>query len=114
VRAGDPLYRVDPWPFEIDVQSSEATLAKAEATLKHAVRHAMRIAYLAKERAAPEAENDNRAALERAKLNLEYTTVRAPIDGVVGAALVSEEKAAMNKVRRWLCPDIMVGLVAHS
>jgi multidrug resistance efflux pump len=59
----------------------------------------MRIAYLAKERAAPEAENDNRAALERAKLNLEYT-MRAPIDGVVGAALVSEERAAMNEVRR--------------
>jgi membrane fusion protein, multidrug efflux system len=105
VKAGDPLYRIDPKPFEIEVQSSAAALAKAEASLRQAEQQARRIAYLSKERAASEAENDRavaaelqaradvegaRAALSRAKLNLDYTTVRAPIDGVVGAALVSE------------------------
>src|SRR5215203_4159406 len=29
VKAGDALYRIDPRPFEVEVQSSEATLAKA-------------------------------------------------------------------------------------
>jgi membrane fusion protein, multidrug efflux system len=105
VKAGDPLYRIDPKPFEIEVQSSAAALAKAEASLRQAEQQARRIAYLSKERAASEAENDRavaaelqaradvegaRAALSRAKLNLDYTSVRAPIDGVVGAALVSE------------------------
>jgi membrane fusion protein, multidrug efflux system len=105
VKAGDPLYRIDPKPFEIEVQSSEAALAKAEATSLQAEQQARRISYLAKQHAASEAENDRaiaaegqaradvegaKAALARAKLNLDYTTVRAPIDGVVGAALVSE------------------------
>jgi membrane fusion protein, multidrug efflux system len=105
VKAGDPLYRIDPKPFEIEMQSSEAALSKAEATLRQAEQQARRIAYLAKERAASEADNDRavaaqeqakadvegaKATLSRAKLNLDYTTVRAPIDGVVGAALVSE------------------------
>ena len=31
VKAGDPLYRIDPRPFEVEVQSSEAALAKAKA-----------------------------------------------------------------------------------
>src|SRR6202008_3794995 len=31
VKAGDPLYRIDPRPFEVEVQSSKAALAKAEA-----------------------------------------------------------------------------------
>jgi membrane fusion protein (multidrug efflux system) len=101
VRAGDPLYRVDPRPFEIDVHSNEAALAKAEATLRQAAQQARRISYLAKERATSEAENDRaiaaeqqaradvegaKAALARAGLNLDYATVRAPIDGVVGRA----------------------------
>jgi len=105
VKAGDPLYRIDPKPFEIEVQSSEASLAKAEAVLRQAEQQARRIGYLAKERAASEADNDRavaaerqaqadvegaKAAVARAKLNLDYATVRAPIDGVVGAALVSE------------------------
>ena len=56
VKAGDPLYRIDPKPFEIEVQSSEASLAKAEAVLRQAEQQARRIGYLAKERAASEAE----------------------------------------------------------
>ena len=30
VKAGDPLYQIDPRPFEVEVQASEAALAKAE------------------------------------------------------------------------------------
>src|SRR5512139_3964222 len=105
VKAGDPLYRIDPRPFEVEVMSSEAALAKAEAVLLQAQQHARRIALLFKERAAPESENEKatgserqaqaevdgrKAELARAKLNLDYATVRAPIAGVVGAALASE------------------------
>jgi membrane fusion protein (multidrug efflux system) len=57
VKAGDPLYRIDPRPFEVDVQSSEAALARARATLEQATQHAHRIATLTSQRAAPEASN---------------------------------------------------------
>lgn len=105
VKAGDPLYRVDPRPFEVEVMAGEAALAKADAALLQAQQQARRIATLTSQRAAPEAENEKtiaaerqaraevegrKADLARAKLNLDYATVRAPIDGVVGAALVSE------------------------
>lgn len=105
VKAGDPLYRIDTRPFEVEVMANEAALAKAEAALMQARQQAHRIATLTSQRAAPEAENEKAVAAERqahaevegrkadlarAKLNLDYATVRAPIDGVVGAALVSE------------------------
>lgn len=105
VKAGDPLYRIDPRPFEVEVMANEAALAKADAALMQAQQQARRIATLTSQRAAPEAENEKtiaaelqakaevegrKAELARAKLNFDYATVRAPIDGVVGAALVSE------------------------
>ncbi|AMA61627.1 efflux transporter periplasmic adaptor subunit [Bradyrhizobium sp. CCGE-LA001] len=105
VKAGDALYRIDPRPFEVEVLANEAALAKAEAAAMQAHQQARRVAALTKDRAAPEAENEKaiaaerqahaevegrKAELARAKLNLDYATVRAPIDGVVGAALVSE------------------------
>jgi membrane fusion protein, multidrug efflux system len=105
VKAGDPLYRIDPRPFEVEVQSNEAALARAEAVLEQATLQARRVATLFSQRAMPEAENEKaiatqrqaeadvqarKADLARAKLNLDYATIRAPIDGIVGAALVSE------------------------
>ena len=105
VKAGDPLYRIDPRPFEVDVQSSDAALARAKAVLEQATQHANRIATLTTQRAAPEARNEEaiaarrqaeadvegrKADVARAKLNLDYATIRAPISGIIGAALVSE------------------------
>jgi membrane fusion protein (multidrug efflux system) len=105
VKAGDALYRIDPRPFEVEVMANDAALAKADAALMQAQQQARRIATLTSQRAAPEAENEKtiaaelqaraevegrKADLARAKLNLDYATVRAPIDGVVGAAQVSE------------------------
>ena len=105
VNAGDPLYRIDPQPFEVELQASTAALDKAMAALDLATQHARRIATLTSQRAAPEAENEKaigaqrqaeaevgsrKAEVARARLNLDYATIRAPIGGVVGAALVSE------------------------
>ena len=105
VKAGDPLYRIDPRPFEVEVQSNEAALARAEAVLDQAASQARRVATLFSQRAMPESENEKaiatqrqaeadvqgrKADLARAKLNLDYATIRAPIDGIVGAALASE------------------------
>ena len=105
VKAGDPLYRIDPRPFDVEVQSTEAALARAKAVLEQATSHANRVATLFKEKAAPEAKNEEavaalrqaqadvaarKADVARARLNLDYATIRAPIDGIVGAARVSE------------------------
>jgi membrane fusion protein (multidrug efflux system) len=105
VKAGDPLYRIDPKPFEVELQANEAALAKATAAFDLAAQHAQRIATLYSQKATPEAENERaigamrqaeaeigarKADVARARLNLDYATVRAPIGGVVGAALVSE------------------------
>jgi membrane fusion protein (multidrug efflux system) len=105
VKSGDPLYQIDPKPFEVEVQSNEAALAKARAVLDQASQHARRIATLTSQKTAPEAENEKaiasqrqaeadvegrQADVARAKLNLDYATIRAPIGGVVGAALASE------------------------
>src|SRR5215475_4169521 len=105
VKEGDPLYRIDQRPFEVEVQAAQDAVTKAQATYERAVQQARRIAFLAKERAAPEIENEKaiasereaaadvearKADLARARLSLDYATIRAPIDGVVGAANLSE------------------------
>jgi membrane fusion protein, multidrug efflux system len=105
VKAGDPLYRIEPKPFEVELQAAEAALDKATAAFDLAAQHARRIATLTSQRAAPEAENEKAVAAQRqaeaeigsrkadvarAKLNLDYATIRAPISGIVGAALASE------------------------
>jgi len=65
VKAGDPLYRIDPRPFEVEVQANEAALAKAQAVYERAVQQARRMSFLARERAAPEIENEKAIAAEK-------------------------------------------------
>jgi membrane fusion protein (multidrug efflux system) len=105
VKAGDPLYQIDPRPFEVEVQANDAALARAEAVLQQASQQARRVATLTNQHVVSEAEHEKavatlrqaeadvegrKADLARAKLNLDYASIRAPIDGVVGAALMSE------------------------
>jgi len=42
VKEGDPLYRIDQRPFEVEVQANQAALTKAEATYERAVQQARR------------------------------------------------------------------------
>ncbi|HEU4805484.1 MAG TPA: efflux RND transporter periplasmic adaptor subunit, partial [Nitrobacter sp.] len=105
VKAGDSLYQIDPKPFAVELQAAEAALAKANAVFEQASHHARRIEKLTARHATSEAENEKAIAImrqaeadvagreadvARARLHLEYTTIRAPIDGVVGAAQVTE------------------------
>jgi len=105
VNAGDALYQIDPKPFEVELQAAEAALAKADAVKEQAAQHAHRIGILATTQAASQATNETAIAslrqaeadvagrnadVARARLNLGYATIRAPISGIIGAALLSE------------------------
>ncbi|NIE74720.1 efflux RND transporter periplasmic adaptor subunit [Pantoea sp. Tr-811] len=105
VKQGDVLFLIDPAPFKADHDSARATLAKAEATLYQARLQEQRYRQLVDDKAVSRQEYDNaraaflqadaavaeaRAALERARLNLGYATVTAPIAGRIGRAQVTE------------------------
>ncbi|MGE8353065.1 MAG: efflux RND transporter periplasmic adaptor subunit [Pseudomonas protegens] len=105
VKQGDVLFRIDPAPFKADLDSAQASLRKAEATAFQAQLQEQRYSKLIADQAISGQEYDNaraaarqasadvaanQAAVQRAKLNLGYATVTAPISGRVGRALVTE------------------------
>ncbi|CAN7619509.1 efflux RND transporter periplasmic adaptor subunit [Rhizobium sp. LjRoot258] len=105
VKEGDVLYRIDPRLFTVRVASAEASLQRAMATQANARQQLERQANLKERNVASGVEYDAaavavaqadadvalaEAALDEAKINLEYTEVRAPITGVIGGALVTE------------------------
>ena len=105
VREGDPLYQIDPKPFEVELQASEAALARAKANLDLSLQQANRSAGMVKAQAIAAAQHEiamstvaqnkadvaaREADVARARLNLDYATVRAPISGRIGAARTTE------------------------
>ncbi len=104
VEAGEPLYRVDSRLYKADVASARANLASAQATLKSTRLRAERFDKLLKMNAVSQQEYDEaqaalgenqaqvdaaRAALETARINLDYTTMEAPISGRIGRSTVT-------------------------
>lgn len=105
VKQGDVLFLIDPAPFKADHDSARAALARAEATRYQTRLQDQRYRQLIDDNAISRQEADNaraaylqadaavaeaKAALERARLNLGYATVTAPISGRIGRALVTE------------------------
>ncbi|WP_065757603.1 efflux RND transporter periplasmic adaptor subunit [Pseudomonas defluvii] len=105
VKQGEVLFRIDPAPFQADYDSARAALAKAEANQFQARLQDQRYSELIAINAISRQDYDNaraaalqanadvaaaKAALERARLNLGYATVTAPISGRIGRALVTE------------------------
>ncbi len=105
VAQGDLLYRIDPDPFRVRVDSAKATLRRAEATLLQAQQLAERQKRLRERAVSSDQQYDNavaalaqadadvsgaRAGLEAAELDLQYSEVRAPINGRIGRALITE------------------------
>jgi membrane fusion protein, multidrug efflux system len=105
VKQGDVLFRIDPAPFKADLDSAQAALRKAEANAFQARLQEQRYAQLIEGNAISGQDYDNaranarqtaadvaanQAAVQRAKLNLGYATVTAPISGRIGRALVTE------------------------
>ena len=105
VKQGDVLFRIDPAPLQADLDSAEAALRKAQANLYQTRLQSGRYAELAKIDAVSRQDAENaqaaflqsqadvassQAALKRARLNLGYATVTAPISGRISKALVTE------------------------
>ena len=89
VHKGDILFQIDPRPYRASYNSVLASLSAARAK---AARYAR---LLAQKAIAPQDADDARAAYlaatataEAARLNLEFTTIRSPIDGKTGPILV--------------------------
>jgi multidrug efflux system membrane fusion protein len=103
VKAGDLLFSIDSRPFKAQLESAEATLAQTTATLDLAKLDFARSEKLLAETAISRQDYDtsksavavaearrqqSEAALETARLNLEYCSIRSPIEGRAGQRLV--------------------------
>lgn len=105
VRAGELLFQIDPAPYQAAVDRARADLIRAQANLAQARANLARNRPLADAQAlsqqellasqtlASQAEADllaARAALRAAEIDLGHASVRAPLSGRIGRALVTE------------------------
>jgi len=103
VKKGDPLVVVDPRPFKIAVEQAAATLERDQANLKYAKRDLDRYTELVKQKLVSQQQVDqqrsmvdqlaatvalDQASLDNARLNLQFTNVSSPIDGIAGVRQV--------------------------
>jgi multidrug efflux system membrane fusion protein len=103
VHRGDILFRIDPRPFQAQVQQAAAMLGRDRAQLVAAQNNKRRYAALIAQNAASAQQRDDAAAaadalaatvradeanVALAQLNLGYTVIRSPIDGKTGPILV--------------------------
>lgn len=104
VEQGAPLYEIDPREYKAAVDRAEAELDRAKSDLRKATSEEERAYRLRKTSAISEEEYISRqvsremakaaveqadAALERAKLDLSFTTIKAPISGRISRTLVT-------------------------
>ena len=105
VKAGQQLYQIDPAPFQANLESAQASLARARATLKSAALLTQRYKPLAEAHAVSQQDYDNaiaaesqaeadialaKAAVDTAHINLAYTRMFSPISGRTGRSSVTE------------------------
>jgi membrane fusion protein, multidrug efflux system len=101
VKKGQLLYEIDPRPFIVSVDQAKAQVAEAEANLSQATTNVVRDRPLAAQNAIPQKQLDtdvatqaanqaqldaSKAALAQAQLNLSWTKVYSPIDGIAGVS----------------------------
>jgi membrane fusion protein (multidrug efflux system) len=104
VKAGQVLYEIDPAMYRAAYEEAKANLASAQATLESAKLKDARFADLLKIEGVSKQEADDaraghqlaiagvaqkQAALEVARINLDYTAIKAPISGRIGKSSVT-------------------------
>ena len=103
VKEGQVLFRIDPRPFAAALRQAEAALARDNVQAENARRDAERYKALVAKEYVTQSQADqaqaqaaalgatlqaDSAAVETARVNLSYTTIRAPISGRTGSLLV--------------------------
>src|SRR5882757_3984899 len=98
VKKGDPLFQIDPRPFDAALAQAKATLAKDQASQVKGDADEKRAIDLFKKKVTSDQERDtaiaaagsaranvqaDEAAVKQAELNLGYTRIISPIDGLV-------------------------------
>ncbi|MFI5335690.1 MAG: efflux RND transporter periplasmic adaptor subunit [Opitutales bacterium] len=99
VAKGDPLFEIDPRPFEAALAQAQAALAQGQAQLVKTTQDVTRYTPLARDQAISQEELDNavqarlaaeaqvaaaQAAVDQARLNLGFTHIVSPVDGIAG------------------------------
>lgn len=99
VRRGDLLFTIDPRPYRAQLEAAEAALAQNEASVRLARTELARAERLVRSEATTQQDYDarrsavavgeaqvraSRAAVATARLNVEYCSIRSPIDGRTG------------------------------
>jgi len=99
------LFKIDQRPYLAELHKAEADVAKSEANLERASADFRRAEKLIKPKTITQEEYDrikaalgdatatveaNKAALEQAQLNMDFTTIEAPIEGRIGRPLVTQ------------------------
>jgi multidrug efflux system membrane fusion protein len=105
VKKGDLLFVIDPRPYRAELNRAEGELERARSRLELAKNDLQRAERLRRSKAISEEEYDARskgqreavaavraaeAAAQTARLNLEFTEIRAPISGRIGRELVTQ------------------------
>jgi multidrug efflux system membrane fusion protein len=103
VKTGQVLFTIDPRPYQAQLNVAQANLAQAKAALELAKINFDRVASVSDQRAISRQDYDtkknavavaeaqvqqNEAAVANARLNLDYCTIRSPINGRTGQRLV--------------------------
>ena len=111
VRQGQPLYRIDARLYQAAANQQQANVANAQAAAEAARARAERYRPLAAIEAVSQQEytdaaaqarqaaaqvRQNQAALETARINLRFTTIRAPISGRIGRSLFTQGALVSN------------------
>ena len=105
VKQGDVLYQIDPAPFQAALDNAEAALGRSKANLPAIQSRAERFKELVADKAVSQQEYDDASAALRqleadiksyeamvktARINLQYTRIKAPISGRIGRSSVTE------------------------
>jgi membrane fusion protein (multidrug efflux system) len=104
VKKGQLLYRLERAPFEADVEAKEAAVAQAQAQLENADLALSRAQELLRKNSGTQVTADTalaaqrtaaaqvkaaQAQLHQSQINLDYTEIKAPIDGLIGRTSVT-------------------------
>jgi membrane fusion protein (multidrug efflux system) len=123
VKEGQPLYQLDDATYRADLNSAEANLARAQATLVTAELNAQRSSQLVKLDAVSKQDDENaaaalrqaqadvkaaQAAADRARVVLGYARITSPISGRTGKSMVTpgalvtaNQEAALTTVQQF-------------